>query len=131
MIVDFFVNGIHKDEAALSLCGISAFFAGIVNGLIGTGGGIIMLLILYRIYKSDRKAAHASVVAVTLPMTVLSAALYLFRQPDVFSLALPYLPAALVGGFAGALLLGRAKPKTVSIVFTLMTLTAGVIAILR
>lgn len=131
MLIDFFVNGIYKDEALLAVSGIFALFAGLLNGLIGTGGGVIMLLILYKIYKNDAGAAHAAVTAVTLPMTVLSAALYLYREPAIISAAFPFLPAAAAGGAAGAALLGRAKPKTVSLVFTVMTLAAGTVAVLR
>ena len=125
------MNGMHKDEKMLAVCGISAFFAGILNGFIGVGGGVLMLFILKLIYKNDKKAAFAAVPAVVLPMTVLSAALYVIREPDIILKALPLVPIALFGGFAGALLLGKIKSCTVSIVFAVITLFAGIMAVLR
>lgn len=125
------MNGMHKDEKMLAVCGISAFFAGILNGFIGVGGGVLMLFILKLIYKNDKKAAFAAVPAVVLPMTVLSAALYVIREPDIILKALPLVPIALFGGFAGALLLGKLKSRTVSIVFAVITLFAGIMAVLR
>lgn len=131
MLINFFMNGMHKDEKMLAVCGISAFFAGILNGFIGVGGGVLMLFILKLIYKNDKKAAFAAVPAVVLPMTVLSAALYVIREPDIILKALPLVPIALFGGFAGALLLGKIKSRTVSIVFAVITLFAGIMAVLR
>ena len=125
------MNGMHKDEKMLAVCGISAFFAGILNGFIGVGGGVLMLFILKLIYKNDKKAAFACVPAVVLPMTVLSASLYVIREPDIVLKALPLVPVALFGGFAGALLLGRIKSRAVSTVFAVITLFAGIMAVLR
>ena len=90
-----------------------------------------MLFILKLIYKNDKKAAFAAVPAVVLPMTVLSAALYVIREPDIILKALPLVPIALFGGFAGALLLGKIKSRAVSIVFAVITLFAGIMAVLR
>ena len=121
----------HKDEKMLAVCGISALFAGILNGFIGVGGGVLMLLILKIIYKNGDKAAFAAVPAVVLPMTVLSAALYVIREPDIILKALPLVPAALIGGFAGSLLLGKIKARTVSVIFAVITLFAGIMAVVR
>ena len=131
MLINFFMNGIHKDEKMLAFCGISAFFAGILNGFIGVGGGVLMLFILKLIYKNDKKAAFACIPAVVLPMTVLSAALYVIREPDIIIKALPLVPAALAGGFAGSLLLGKIKSRAVSVIFAVITLFAGIMAVVR
>lgn len=131
MLINFFMNGVHKDEKMLSLCGILALFAGVLNGFIGVGGGVLMLLILKIIYKNCDKAAFAAVPAVVLPMTVLSAALYAMREPDIIIKALPLIPAALLGGFAGALLLGKIKSRALSLIFASVTLFAGVMAVVK
>ena len=49
---------------------------GIINGLLGAGGGMIAVPLLQKL-GLDRKQAHANAVAVILPITVLSAVLYL------------------------------------------------------
>ena len=131
MLINFFMNGLHKDEILLALCGISAFFAGILNGFIGVGGGVIMLFILKAVFKDDKKAAFAALPAVILPMTTLTAALYAVRYPDIFVKALPFIPLALTGGAAGALLLDKIRSRTLSFLFAFLTLFAGVMAVLR
>ncbi len=125
------MNGIHKDEKKLSLCGIFALIAGVLNGFIGVGGGVLMLFILKIIYKNDVKAAFAALPAVILPMTVMSAALYCIREPDIVIKAMPLIPAALAGGFAGALLFEKIKSRALSLVFASVTLFAGVMATVK
>ena len=94
MLINFFMNGKYKAEITLAVCGILALFAGMLNGFIGTGGGVIMLLILRHLYKNDEKQAYASVAAVVLPMAVISAAIYCFRSPELLYQSLPFLPFA-------------------------------------
>ena len=125
------MNGVHKDEILLALCGISALFAGILNGFIGVGGGVIMLLILKILYKNDKKAAFACVPAVVLPMTVMSAALYILKEPEIIIKALPLVPASLAGGIAGALLLGKIKGRALNLIFASITVFAGITAMIR
>ena len=130
MFANFFVNGVRKDEILLAVCGILSFFAGILNGFIGAGGGVLMLLILKRIYKKNSKTAYASVSAAVLPMTVISAAIYCFLMPSVIFSALPFIPFALAGGALGAYLLGKVKARAVSVIFSALAVFAGVTALL-
>ena len=131
MFENFFVNGRYKDEILLAFCGLLSLFAGFINGFIGTGGGVIILLLLKKLYKNDEKAAYASVAAVVLPMAVISAAVYCFSKPDIFSCALPYLPFALVGGAVGAYLLGKVRVRAVSLLFSALAVFSGVVALIR
>jgi len=131
MLINFFMNGQNKAEITLSVCGILALFAGVLNGFIGTGGGVIMLLILRYLYKTDEKSAYASVAAVVLPMAVISAAIYCFRSPELLYSALPFLPFALAGGALGAFLLGKVKTRAVSYIFSALAVFAGASALVR
>ena len=125
------MNGIHKDEILLALCGISALFAGILNGFIGVGGGVIMLFMLKIILKNDKKAAFACIPAVVLPMTLMSAALYIFKEPGIITKALPLVPVSLAGGLFGALLLGKTRGRALNLIFASVTVFAGIMAVLR
>jgi len=84
--------------------------AGFVNGLLGSGGGMIAVPALKASGLEPQKA-HATSIAVIAPMSILSAAIYLFRGDVTISDALPYLPAGAVGALLGALLL-RKLPDT-------------------
>ena len=130
MLINFFMNGRRKDEITLALCGIAALFAGMINGFIGTGGGVIMLFLLRRICKKDEKQAFASVALTVLPMAVISAAVYFINDHTLLFSALPYIPFALAGGALGAYLLGKIKVRYVSLLFSALSVFAGTAALL-
>lgn len=108
----------------------AGFLAGIVNGLLGTGGGIILLLILRQCSGKDRKNAFAASLFCILPLSVLSLLLYIgngsVRAGDVFVRHhIPMAAGALIGGAAGAYLLDLLKLPFVEKLFALLLIFAG------
>ena len=83
------------------LTSLGGFAAGIANGLLGAGGGMVVVPMLN---KSGLKTvnSHATSVAVILPICILSSALYLWRGSVTVGQALPYLPWMLAGSVIGA-----------------------------
>ena len=90
--------------------------AGLINGLLGTGGGIAAVTLLGRTGLS-KKECHATSIGVILPLSLCSAAVYLYRGRFTLGQALPYLPAGLVGAAAGALLLRRIPKRWLRLLF--------------
>ena len=80
--------------------------AGLVNGLLGAGGGMVAVSLLRRA-GLDPKRAHATSVAVILPLSALSAAVYWLAGRVALSDALPYLPWGMAGALLGSYLLRR------------------------
>lgn len=80
--------------------------AGIINGLLGAAGGLAVVPALRKAGASVRQS-HATSVAVILPISVLSAVLYLRGGRFSFTDALPYLPGGVVGAAFGAWLLPK------------------------
>lgn len=78
---------------------LSGTAAGLVNGLFGGGGGMVLVPLLNG--WCGRKQAFATCVAAILPLSAVSAAVYLLRQPFDWAAALPYLIGGLVGGLVG------------------------------
>lgn len=80
------------------LCGLAA---GFLNGLLGAGGGMAVVPMLEKSGLEPRRA-HATSIAVIVPVCVVSACFYgsahSFRLTDI----LPILPAGLLGSFLGA-----------------------------
>lgn len=99
---------------------------GACNGLFGGGGGMIAVPYLERIAGYPTANAHATAIAVILPATLTSAAVYLFFGLVPFTVFLPVSIGVLFGGFSGAKLLGRLNPKVTTIAFSLLMLIAGV-----
>lgn len=80
--------------------------AGLLNGLLGAGGGMVIVPLFERTGLKPTRA-HATSIAVITPLCILSAAFYLYSGSVRVQDMLPYLPAGLLGALAGAKLLPR------------------------
>ncbi len=109
---------------------IGGFSAGLVNGLLGAGGGMMAVPILQKI-GLNRKEAHCNSVAVILPISLFSAILYLTSGKVQLSDALPFLPFGLIGSVIGTLLLRRFSGTVVRRIFGVLIVIAGVRLFMR
>jgi len=103
---------------------IGGFFVGLVNGLLGAGGGMLAVPLLKKLSLDD-KEAHSSSIAVILPLSVLSALLYLWQGTVSIKSALPYIPFGIVGAVAGALLLKKLPDVWIRRIFGVFLLYAA------
>ena len=69
---------------------LSGTAAGLVNGLFGGGGGMVLVPLLNGWCGLEGKQAFATCVAAILPLSAVSAAVYLLRQAFDWAAALPY-----------------------------------------
>lgn len=99
--------------------------AGIINGLLGTGGGIILIYTL-TLMKADPKDAFANTVAAILPMSAVSAVGYIQRGILPLEKILIYIIPAVCGGLLGAYLLDKLKIQWIKKAFALLVIYAGV-----
>lgn len=74
----------------------------------------------------SQNKAHANAVAVILPITVVSAGLYLFKGYVTISHALPYIPFGVVGSFIGAAVLKKISPAFLKKIFAAFMIYAGI-----
>jgi uncharacterized membrane protein YfcA len=101
--------------------------AGVVNGFIGTGGGIILTFIFIKIMGKDRtKDAFATVITAILPISFVSAVNYHMNGNLRLDETLVYIIPAVIGGFAGAFLLEKIKVDWLKIIFSALVVYAGV-----
>ncbi|MCL2189533.1 MAG: sulfite exporter TauE/SafE family protein [Defluviitaleaceae bacterium] len=105
--------------------------AGIANGLFGAGGGTILVPALERFIPLDTHKAHATALAVMLPLSIVSAVIYtLSNQVEVQWLTVLYVSVGgLVGGIIGAKLLKKLSAAWLNILFGLF-LAVGAIRML-
>ncbi|MBR5514931.1 MAG: sulfite exporter TauE/SafE family protein [Clostridia bacterium] len=105
--------------------------AGFTNGLLGTGGGIIIIFVLNKINeKNDPKDNFASSIASILPMSLVSAGFYLKNSSFLLSELYPYIFPAVIGGITGAFLLCKIKTNVLKKIFACIVIYAGVNMIL-
>ena len=81
--------------------------AGIANGLLGAGGGMVLIPLLRLFRLIDDRELFATAIAVMLPISLISFGVYALQGQVDFLQALPYC----IGGFAGGLLGGLLYKK--------------------
>lgn len=122
------MNFIKKHRASLAAGAIG----GLMNGLLGAGGGIVITFYLRRaLGGGERNDVFANALATMLPMSLVSLGYYLiggYVRVDVSVLQM--LPSAILGGGIGAFLLGRVKFRLLSVVFSLLVILSGLFMLL-
>lgn len=103
---------------------------GFLNGLFGSGGGIVAVPLL-RSGGIDQKSAQACSLAVTLPLSALSAIMYLGTRELPWQDALRLIPAGIPGALVGGFLLKKIPNKPLKRLFGIMMIIAGGRLILR
>ncbi len=120
-------------SSQFALLALSGIAAGVANGLLGAGGGIIVTYTLARLLREQNAATRdvfANVVAAMLPMTAVSAVIYALHGNLKLNEASPFLLPAIIGGIAGALLLGRINTNLLKKIFAALVIFSGVRMIL-
>ena len=90
---------------------IPGMITGFLNGLLGAGGGLVLLLFLKRTLKLPAHKAHATCLAVMLPLSVLSACIYIGSAEVSAGTAFWLALGGMAGGYVGARFLRRIKPR--------------------
>lgn len=103
---------------------------GIVNGMLGAGGGLITVPLLKKCGLSQ-KQAHANAVAVILPITLVSAVLYISKGYVGLSDAFVYVPTGVLGALIGTWLLKRISPLWLKRIFGGFMVYAGARLLVR
>lgn len=115
------LNG--KNKVILVVLGV---LTGFVNGFLGGGGGVIVVTSLLAVAKFKQKNAQATALLIILPLTVVSAVVYLLNGSVKWDLTLWASIGVFVGGITGALLLSKIKGNAAKIVFALVLVAGGV-----
>ncbi len=109
---------------------IIGILTGFANGLFGAGGGTIVVPCMERFLKIEEHKAHATAIAVILPLCILSMFIYL-RNSDIDWVMVTIISAGgLVGGYVGARLLNKISGKWLHKIFGIFMIAAAVKMIL-
>ena len=130
MKIFFDANG-RRSLLRMTLYGICA---GFINGLIGTGGGILIVFGIKRLIERDEKASRdvfANALAVMLPLSLVSAALYASSGRFPVNDFQKYIIPTALGGFVGGILLDKLKNEYLGKTFSLLVVFSGVYMIAR
>lgn len=110
----------------------AALAAGVINGLLGAGGGVVMMYLVRAVLKQRgdgedvQKDAFATVVAIMLAVSLVSAITYgangNLSMEKMQNLTFP----AIVGGVIGAYLTERLPARTLRGIFALLVIVSGI-----
>lgn len=90
--------------------------SGVINGLFGSGGGLIAVPLLEKT-GIDAKKSHATSIAIILPLSIISTIFYLYNKSFNISDALPYIPFGVIGAIVGSMILKRISNKLLHKIF--------------
>lgn len=105
--------------------------AGFINGLLGSGGGVLIVLYLTILEKTDQKKSQATAIAVILPLTVLSSIIYAKDGFVNWQVLWKVSLGGIAGAIIGAVLLNRIKGKLLKRIFGVFLVIAGLRMILN
>lgn len=103
---------------------LSGFMIGIVNSLFGAGGGMVAVPMLKKI-GFNQKQAQCNAIAVILPITILSAGLYIYKGYTDIPSALPYIPGGIIGAIIGTIIIKKISPVWLKRIFGGFMVYAG------
>ncbi len=121
IISDVFIRGILLSKIKDIFFGLSA---GFINGLLGAGGGMLVVPMLQT--KLDTKRAHATCVAVILPITVVSAVWYIIDGRVNINDAIIYMIFGIPGAIIGTFALRKLNKTIIKKAFSLLIIWAGI-----
>jgi len=102
---------------------------GLANGFFGAGGGALLVPALQKFFKMETKKSHATALAVILPLSVISAGIYVWVVEIDWKIALLVSVGGVCGGLIGAKLLSKLKAWWLNMLFGLF-LAAGAVRML-
>lgn len=117
-----------KQNTALIFAGIGI---GFINGFLGSGGGTLVVIALLSILCLAQKEAHATALLVILPISLLSAVVYIINGNTDWSSTLYATIGVIGGGVVGSFLLNKLNNNVVKLIFSIIMLAAGVKMFIR
>ncbi|MBQ9790189.1 MAG: sulfite exporter TauE/SafE family protein [Clostridia bacterium] len=108
------------------LCILCGGLIGFINGFLGAGGGVLLVPFLHYMLKDETKVAHATAILIMLPISVVSAVIYVVQGQFVFDVTLPVLIGSAIGGVIGAMLLSKLKSNIIIIIFSIVLVASGI-----
>lgn len=97
---------------------------GICNGIFGSGGGIVAVPMLQK-GGIPIKNSHATSLALTLPLSLMSAFFYASDGDFQWSYALKLIPLGLAGAVLGSLFMKKIPTKLLKQLFGVLLIIAG------
>ncbi len=103
---------------------------GVLNGLFGSGGGVLAVLFL-RSVLGDERRAHASATLMILLMSIVSFGLYALGGRVDYETSLMLMPGGVAGAVAGSLFLKNIDSTVLKRIFGGLIAVSGAVMLFR
>ncbi len=111
-----------------ALIGITVGFC---NGLFGSGGGTVVVPAMEKFLDFEEHKAHATAIAVILPLTVVSAIVYICRGFLNMGIAWQASLGGVAGGVVGGVLLKKISAPVLRKIFGVFIIAAAVRMVIK
>ena len=105
---------------------ISSAAVGFINGFFGGGGGMVCVPMLEKVLGISNKKAHATAIAVIVPLSLVSSIVYIVKTTVDWMMVLWVSTGVCVGGILGAVLLKKINAKWLRFLFAIIMILAGI-----
>lgn len=116
---------LKRPSNVLNITIAAALAAGMVNGVLGTGGGIVLAYLFAYLKVGDEKDVLACSMAVILPVSLVSLLTYKSGYFENFTHFLATAVPAGIGGLLGAYLSDKSSPIFLRRLFAVIVIYAG------
>ncbi|NMA95753.1 MAG: sulfite exporter TauE/SafE family protein [Clostridiales bacterium] len=115
-----------KQRKKILIAGMLGLLTGFCNGFFGAGGGIIVVPTLVYILKFESHRAHATALAVILPISLISAFIYFKADAYDWALIAKLMVGGIIGSVLGSKLLGKLSSKWLRRIFAIFIILAAI-----
>lgn len=115
-----------KNECSKAKYYLLGFIAGILNGFFGAGGGLLVVPMLSHL-NIEQKKAHATSIAIILPLSIISTIIYLIKgvKANVVQLTI-FVVLGLIGAIIGSFLLTKIKNQLIRRIFGVVMIISAI-----
>lgn len=99
--------------------------AGFFNGLFGSGGGTIVVPAMVSLLGISEQKAHATAIAVILPLSIISSFIYFKNNFTDWKLSMNVMLGSTLGGYIGAKILNRFSANALRKIFGISMILAA------
>ena len=102
---------------------------GAINGVFGTGAGLVMIPTIKLATKKDERVVHATTLAIVMLMCLVSGTVFLATNSLNFRVIFWCAIGSICGGVIGTIALQKLKTKVIEIIFSFVLVIAGIVMI--
>ncbi|OWZ84568.1 sulfite exporter TauE/SafE family protein [Natranaerobius trueperi] len=120
----------HRNTLNKIYLSIIGWITGLINGLLGVGGGTFLIPALTYFRDLKQHIAHGTTISVIFPTAIASAVIYGANQQVDIGLAMKVIVSGALGSFLGARLMSFINPTLLKMIFATFIIITGVRLIL-